>query len=226
MGLCIGPDSVEMLRVGLASGFPQKEPSFCVVWGVEYVGDVCLCVRGCVCARLQVWAVCVCVSIWGMCLYTPACWSPAPAVWRTGLGVPGLLTCRVVSGTSNLSRPQVPRFLTGAEMLASGLLWCAFLSPAGGARSAPSGGCLVAAAAHEALDVALSPCVVLTSRASASVSPGPGEGPGLGSWGQVERIGLWVLAMEAELPAWPHLAVDCGVGAGCVVTPRPHLLLS
>lgn len=71
VGLCIGPDSVEMLRVGLASGFPQRESSFCVVWGVEYVGDGCQCVRGCVCAHLRVCVVCVCVSVWGVYLYSP-----------------------------------------------------------------------------------------------------------------------------------------------------------
>lgn len=42
VGLCLGPVSVEMLGVGVASGFPQGKAWFCVVYGLE-------CVRGCLC---------------------------------------------------------------------------------------------------------------------------------------------------------------------------------
>lgn len=59
MGLCLGLVSMEMLRVGVASGFPQKS-SFCVVDGVEYVGYVYVCGGGCVCTHLR---ICMC----GMC---------------------------------------------------------------------------------------------------------------------------------------------------------------
>lgn len=58
---------MEMLRVGVASGFPRKKSSFCVVDGVEYVGYVCvytsayLCVCG-VCSHVGWGCVCLCVD--------------------------------------------------------------------------------------------------------------------------------------------------------------------
>lgn len=61
MGLCLGPVSMEMLRVGVAFGFPQEKSSFCVVDGVEYVGYVYVYV-GVVC-------VYVCVSVCVVCVH-------------------------------------------------------------------------------------------------------------------------------------------------------------
>lgn len=90
MGLCLGSVSMEMLRVGVASGFPQKKCSFCVTYGVKCVGYVnvymgVVCVHICVC----VWDVYMCVC--GYVFVYSLMREPSPGLWPTGL-----VTCCVI----------------------------------------------------------------------------------------------------------------------------------
>lgn len=63
MGLCLDSVSMEMLRVGVASGFPQKKCSFCVTYGVKCVGYVNV-YGGYVYTSVSVCGMCVYVCVW------------------------------------------------------------------------------------------------------------------------------------------------------------------